>query len=299
MNPDDLTPGEVDPDDPATMHDLAGAYALDALPSDEEEAFEDHLDRCGDCRAEVASLREVTANLARLSSEPPPADARASVLSAITSIPQDVVTGETTDRVDPRPTPLPTVPPIPTTRPVESAPDVVPVEPGDQGGRTDDRPGALAEVVSLDDHRRLRRSTRFVTGIAAALALVLGGVGLWAGDLRQELRGQDEAISQVAAVLNAPDAQLLSDAGTSLVLSPSQQQAVFAAGTLRAPDSSSVLQVWVIGADGPTSAGLVTDPGEPVALAVPVPPGATVGVTVEPAGGSDQPTSDPVVAFST
>jgi anti-sigma-K factor RskA len=44
-----------------TLHDLAAAYAVDALDTDELAAFTAHLDGCSACREEVASLRETAA----------------------------------------------------------------------------------------------------------------------------------------------------------------------------------------------------------------------------------------------
>lgn len=270
-----MTPDDFTPDDTTTPHELAGAYALDALPMDEVATFEAHLAACADCTEEVASLQDIAATLATLATEEPPAAMRASVLSTITTMEQVSAPRRSTTRA-----PL-SAAPVATTDAVDAA------------------PAAPGNVVSLDEHRRLRRTTRLVTSVAAALALVLGGVGLWANDLGSQLRGRDQSIEQVAAVLNAPDAELQNVDGSSLVLSRAQQQAVFAAGSLDAPDSSSVLQMWVIDESGPISAGLVSDPGTPALLDIPVPTGAAVGVTVEPAGGSDQPTTEPVVVFQT
>ena len=45
-------------------HDLAAAYALDALDGDELDAYVEHLAGCGQCRHEVAQLREAAGSLA-------------------------------------------------------------------------------------------------------------------------------------------------------------------------------------------------------------------------------------------
>lgn len=58
------------------MHELAAAYALDALGPDEEQEFERHLSRCSRCQAEVASFAETAAALAYAA----PAAARPSAL---------------------------------------------------------------------------------------------------------------------------------------------------------------------------------------------------------------------------
>ena len=48
----------------ADMHELAAAYALDALDDEERRAFEAHLDACALCRGEVASFGDAVLALA-------------------------------------------------------------------------------------------------------------------------------------------------------------------------------------------------------------------------------------------
>ena len=63
-------------------------------------------------------------------------------------------------------------------------------------------------------------------------------------------------------------------------------------------DAGHAYQVWRIGGDRPESIG-VTAAGTsgPVSIAVPFDSaaGGTIAVTVEPAGGSPQPTTDPIL----
>lgn len=66
----------------ADVHALAGAYALNALPAEEQAFFERHLAVCEACRAEVAELQETAAKLAAGASAQPPAALRAKVLAA-------------------------------------------------------------------------------------------------------------------------------------------------------------------------------------------------------------------------
>lgn len=47
------------------IHDLTAAYALDALTSEDEHAFEEHLRHCDRCREEVARMLETAADLAQ------------------------------------------------------------------------------------------------------------------------------------------------------------------------------------------------------------------------------------------
>jgi anti-sigma-K factor RskA len=63
--------------------ELTAAYALHALDSDEERAFEAHLARCDDCRETVADFEETASALAYdVDSPPPPPALRDRVLAA-------------------------------------------------------------------------------------------------------------------------------------------------------------------------------------------------------------------------
>jgi anti-sigma-K factor RskA len=56
----------------AELHDLAAAYALDALDPEDRWTYERHLDTCENCRKEVAALRDGAAQLAHASEGPEP-----------------------------------------------------------------------------------------------------------------------------------------------------------------------------------------------------------------------------------
>jgi anti-sigma-K factor RskA len=62
---------------------LAAPYALDALDGEERAVFEAHLAQCGQCRAEVASFREVAARLAAAAPDASPAPALRSRVLAV------------------------------------------------------------------------------------------------------------------------------------------------------------------------------------------------------------------------
>ncbi|GAA1919361.1 anti-sigma factor [Nocardioides marmoribigeumensis] len=64
------------------VHTLSGAYALDALTTEEAEEFEAHLQGCGACRTEVAEFREVVAAMGAQSWAASPRHLRAEVLGA-------------------------------------------------------------------------------------------------------------------------------------------------------------------------------------------------------------------------
>ncbi len=64
------------------LHDLAAAYALNALDPEDRWTYERHLDECERCRNEVARLRETASELAYVAEGPaPPPELRDRILS--------------------------------------------------------------------------------------------------------------------------------------------------------------------------------------------------------------------------
>jgi anti-sigma-K factor RskA len=164
-----------------------------------------------------------------------------------------------------------------------------------------DRPGAV--VVPM----RPRRSRAVVVlGVAAAfLAVVAVGLSVALAQSRSTQSQLSASAQQMSAVLSAPDARTVTGeiAGGgrgAVVVSSSQNGAVFVAAGLGAAPGGHVYELWFIDSAGkatpagtfePTSAGTAAIPmsGSPDSAAV-------VGMTVEPAGGSSQPTTKPVLA---
>ncbi|MEJ7634892.1 anti-sigma factor [Aeromicrobium sp.] len=72
----------------ADMHSLSGAWALNALSERDRESFEEHLNQCEACRAEVAGFARTAARLAEAEARTPPAGARVRLLSAVSTTPQ-------------------------------------------------------------------------------------------------------------------------------------------------------------------------------------------------------------------
>ena len=52
--------------EPADIHALSGAYAVDAVDDIERAEFERHLATCADCREEVAGFRSTAIQLSAL-----------------------------------------------------------------------------------------------------------------------------------------------------------------------------------------------------------------------------------------
>ncbi|MEO3829077.1 anti-sigma factor [Actinomadura sp. B10D3] len=149
--------------------------------------------------------------------------------------------------------------------------------------------------------RRWRRAA--AAGLAAAACLVTAASVGVAINERQRVERSEAAYRDVASVLSAPDARSATGraagGGTvTIVASASRGRVVVASSGLRTLPSSQAYQLWLIDAAGPRSAGLLpSDRSRPV-VAGTWRPSDKLGVTVEPAGGSAQPTTTPLVLLS-
>jgi anti-sigma-K factor RskA len=243
------------------MHALAGAYALDAIDDAEERRlFEAHLAGCETCETELGEFRATTARLAMAAAEAPPPRLRAQVLADIRNVRQ--------------------LPPAPQRRPAS--------------------PRRAAAVRPIRP-RRWRRGV--AAGLAAAACLVTAASVGVAVNERQRVERSESAYRDVASVLSAPDARSATGraagGGTvTIVASASRGRVVVASAGLRTLPSSQAYQLWLIDAAGPRSAGLLPGDRSRAVVAGTWRPTDKLGVTVEPAGGSAQPTTTPLVLLS-
>ena len=143
--------------------------------------------------------------------------------------------------------------------------------------------------------RRSRMASRTLLAVAAALVVVAGSLGVVAVEQHREASRVEQMAAQMSAVLAAPDARELDGGGVArVIVSSSQGKAVFVGRQLPKTDAHHVLQLWVI--DGQArSVGVIH--GSQALLATGIQPGAKLGVTVEPQGGSRQPTTSPVMTM--
>lgn len=252
----------------ADIHGLSGAYAVDALDSDERAAFEEHLAQCPECQAEVASLRETATQLATTTETQPPASLRTAVLAGITTI-----------------RPLPPLDP-PATNPAPDAMTAA-VEAADT---------ADPVVVPL----RPRRRMPWLLAAAAAVVVGIGGLAWspWSHDAGSQLTPTEQ-------VLRADDAQrqqkTIDGAHATIVRSASLGQAVLIADKMPDAPTGKDYQLWLdIPGQGMVSAGLMPrDAKQPVTVLLKGDARKAIGagITVEPAGGSPKPTSQPIALF--
>ena len=256
------------------IHALSGAYAIDALDDIERAQFERHLAVCADCQAEVDSLREAAALLPETTMAAPPEDLRARVLADIATVrPLPPLTG----------TPLQPVP-EPVTGPV---------------GEESAAPSAPGTVVPL--RRPLRRR---LTGLVAAAAAVaaIGTGAVW--QPWHDSTSQTQ-LSAADRIRSAPDAMTVTqrvDGGeATVVASKSLNKFLISTQGLPALPAGKVYEMWLQDADQgmvPVPGGLMTAADTTVVLDGNIANAVGAGITVEPAGGSRVPTTDPVALFA-
>ena len=256
------------------IHGFSGAYAVDAVDAVEQARFEAHLVSCSACRSEVASLRAAATELTLMTVAAPPSSLRESVLRNIASV-----------------RPLP-----PLVTPEEAS------SPGLGERSTASAPDILAPA-SLDSKRaeRARRAPlrQWLAGVAAAAVLATGGL-VWHPWSSGTGTVQLTATQQV---LQATDAQRIEarvgDATATVVRSASLKKAVIVTADMPAAPEGKVYELWL--QQGPTMvrAGLMpAGLANTVLLDGDAATAHAVGITVEPAGGSDTPTLPPVAVIS-
>jgi anti-sigma-K factor RskA len=239
------------------VSELLPAYALGALDPSELEAVEAHLATCA-LHGEALAFELTGARLSELAPEmEPPAALRERILTAAGAADEGVI----------------------WSRPdAEAGRGVMWTDTEDRGAA----PGAGLSWWSAWWGR-----LQF-TPYAAAAVLVLAVIGFVALDLV----GDD----------GGPVTRTASTNGVSTTL---VYERAAAAGTisfegLPALDAGSVYQLWTIAPDAnPASAGLLErgdDGTASQAVAGDFADGTTFAITVEPAGGSEQPTTEPLIA---
>ncbi|MEU3271461.1 anti-sigma factor [Saccharomonospora sp. NPDC006951] len=243
---------------------LTGAYAVNALTGRERAEFEHHLAHCEECAQEVEELRATAARLGAAMSAEPPGQLRERVLYDVAHTRQE--------------------PPS--------------EEPRRGPGRPSSRWRGWATKAAV---------AAAVAGIA--LAGVFGGMAL---NQHNELRQAEQRIEQagargadMAAVLHADDVRVLHSAGegtaATVVVSAKLGKAVFLGERLPSVPEDRVYQLWAMGPSGAHSLGVLaeatTGAVQPVVGNLPEDTTA-LGLTAEPAGGSPQPTSDPIMRMA-
>lgn len=157
----------------------------------------------------------------------------------------------------------------------------------------------VARPVESDDSVTALRSRRsMVVGALVAVAALLAvvfGVGLGSSN------PDGATIDSILAASDRSVVEIQTGVASfaEVVFLPASEEGVFIADGLAALADDATYQLWLIGPDGPISAGVFrpeSDGSARVLLEGSVRSGLTLGLTVEPAGGSPQPTGEVLLA---
>ena len=247
------------------LHALAGVYALDALDDGaEQKRFTRHLRRCRTCADEVRAFRDVATALAFAAAAEPPQELREQVMTAV--------------------------------------------------GRTRQLPPATPRRRLRDWLLWTPQSAwlpRLATATAAIAIAAVVALSIALSGTRQQLNSARAQGQAIAAVLAAPDVRTVTGPVTTggmatVLLSAGKRELVVSTTGLAVLPAGKTYELWLIG-PASTRATAVRPAGLlPAAVAGRTTPvlasglvaGDKLGMTVEPAGGSDQPTTTPVLLLS-
>ena len=241
------------------VDDLIDLYALGALEPDEQSAVDEHLDECAQCRARLEQAKELVLLLAWTPDQhdPPPA-LRGRVMRRVRQL----------QHLD-----------------------------GDGGVSWWQR------LVAQLQHGTPRLALGFAT-VATVLALAFGARTVQLQGEIAQLSGQLRSQQEIVDLLRGRDSQLVAlqaqnNGGSGqahLLLDPSETRAYLVTDGLAPLPANQTYQLWLIGGTTPVSMGTFAVDSRGVATIVvqsdrPLQQFDAVGVSVEPAGGSPQPTN--------
>ncbi|MEU1854010.1 anti-sigma factor [Streptomyces sp. NPDC019990] len=259
-------------------HSLAAPYALDALEPAERVRFERHTRDCDRCAAEVRALSEDAVRLAWSTAAPAPAAMRDRVMAAVRATPQD-----------------------PAPQDAARGPAREPAR-----GRATRLPPHVWGAQPAPRQRPRRRIPLFVpfaTATAAAALVVASLFAVQADRAQDELTAERDRSREIAHVLSAPDARAGSGRDgrgrtIGVIASVTEGSAVVTLGGYGAPPGGRVHQLWLMSPGAPPR-GLGLFQGDTPLVVTGLGTAATsLAVTVEPAGGSPQPSSPPLVQLA-
>ncbi|MFE1902263.1 anti-sigma factor domain-containing protein [Streptomyces gardneri] len=240
------------------LHALAAAYALDALDPAERDEFAAHLAHCEECRRDVAEFEATAARLAGAVAQDPPPALKQRTMAAVDGV----------RRLPPQ---------VPAT-------------------------GEAHRVTRV----LRRKAVPLALAASVAAAVSFAGLAAWqyqeSQDARQQAQQVEQQLDAVSTVLAAPDARTVhgratNGALTTVVSSDRRNQAVFTATGLPTPAEGKTYQLWLDQNGTMQPAGFIHADGT-VPLDGAIAEATAVGLTQEPAGGSPQPTTTPLLLLA-
>ncbi|GAA0034457.1 anti-sigma factor [Brevibacterium metallidurans] len=278
---------------------LAAGLALGGLSDDELAEARALTETDPEFRAEVEAYADTVALMA-LSDEPQTVSAE--TRQAILAVPDAVAREDPPAEAAPRNSEPTTAAPIGSTSSAAGSGSASAAP-----SATESESAASAEPIDLAQRRRRRMRTWLPwAAAAAAVILVVTGfsVNAWQMQRKQDavaerLEHTQRTLDDATRLLSAPDLKasttVLATGGTVTVVSSEAEQAIRVSTADVADPQDKSLQMWVIGADGAKSAGLLVGSLAYVDDST-FGAGSQFGITVEPSGGSEQPTTEPILA---
>lgn len=257
------------------VHDLIGAYAVDALDPDERAAFEQHLRHCASCQDELAGFGDALAELSADYQVAPPPALRAAVLDAVAELPAPTpaVPSEDAEPAEDATATPDSESPAPPRRAIVAS------------GPVDEL--AFAPVTALRPTPSARRRWQLLVAAAVVLIAALG-ISVWQPWVPRAITAAD--------VLAAPDAVRATktvDGGATVTLVRSNQlaKAVLVTRNLPPAPAGKAHQAWLLQPGGAMVSGGMMPADADVTMLLEGDARDTVGagISVEPPGGSAKP----------
>ena len=304
--------------------DLAGAYALHALDAQDSSTFEAHLAESEGARIEAAELNDTAVALGlAVAPVQPSAALKVNLMSMLASTPQ-LPPVPASRAAAPAPQAADAAAPIPGATPAPTA--TIPGDAGAAPSAEATAPAGTGAARPVSDIRSAsgvpsagrtlssgatdRAQTRWFQRpaqvmLAAAAAAVLFVGGAFLGQSFNNNQFESQQASGLAQINSADDSQRAATTTAdgqeaTLVWSNTLGISAVLVDNLPVLSGNQDYQLWYINGEGAVSAGIFDSSGDGTAWRVldgTMHAGDQVGVTVEPQGGSDQPTSNPIVAF--
>ena len=273
------------------MHDKnsagSGSYVLNAMDEKEREEFEIQLAGSEDLRNEVTELTDTAVLLGMAVTPVTPSPAlKQNIMARLSQTPQ--LSAEESEDV------------FAPVRTLHAVPALVSEEP-----RQEVSAGALLGAAATRAQVRwYSRPAVVIASAAAAIALIFGGV-VGAGLIQQNVSSSQQA-DALAAISSASDVQraaasVSTGGSATLVWSNKLGKSALIGKGFKTLSNGKTYELWYINSKGQaTGAGLFNSDGSRTlaVLAGHMAAGDTVGVTIEPAGGSKTPTTTPIVAIA-
>ena len=261
--------------------DLAELYALDAVTEQERDAIDLYISTAPETERlafleRVRQSREALARTFRVEEEPP-SDLFERIVAQL-------------------PAQLPRQEGLPGGGMPAPAGSTAPAPLQGMPGEPEVRDELAQARKRREDRRGASGVRRWLVGVAAAAAIALGGVGVGA-----YMADQNDPVNQVARAgdLREASVNVVGGGKATLLISASEDAAVVKMNGVPAPPAGKVYQMWLIPKDGsaPVSQGLMDEQAlSRPAVVQGIHSAASLGITVEPAGGSKAPTLPTVAA---